>query len=479
MLPPILLYVIFTIIRPQDYLPAFAHLPVMPVTLIVAFGLWLASSNRTRGTPQFLLLPAFLLAIMASKTVSGWAGGAVLQAEIFGPTVVTFLVLATGVSGSRQRVRVAMTVLTLCAFVLALHGVDQAMTGVGWTGAPLKAGRIQYVGIFHDPNDLGMLFVTVLPMAIYLSTGGGIVRRLFWLAGAALLLYGIHLTKSRGTLLALVAVVGVYLWRRRGLLTAGGITLVGFVLLRVYSPRLQNLSPDESSAAGRIDAWYAGLQMFQQHPLFGVGPGNFIDFHSRTAHNSLVLVLAETGLIGFTLWLAFVGYSFWMMLTMLQTAAPVTARSTGDVAAEPAFMAHAGSVHKDAEPDSRIAMSPDGLDAAQTEPAMASLMHARGAIDQPSRTAGDADWDAERALGLTLLLSLSGMFAAAFFLSRSYTVIIYIVIAIVAGEYMGARQRFPDLREFSLGEGWWRLVPAAVGAIVILFVVVKLLLAMQ
>ena len=54
-----------------------------------------------------------------------------------------------------------------------------------------------------------------------------------------------------------------------------------------------------------------------------MGADNFSDLNNLTAHNSFVLVLAETGIIGFTLWLAFVGYCFRMMLVVVRQRARV------------------------------------------------------------------------------------------------------------------------------------------------------------
>jgi thiosulfate reductase cytochrome b subunit len=77
---------------------------------------------------------------------------------------------------------------------------------------------------------------------------------------------------------------------------------------------------------------------------------------------------------------------------------------------------------------------------------------------------------------MTLLLSLCGMFAAAFFLSRSYTVVLYLLAAVVVGYYVGARKRFPELPKLGLGDGWWRWLPVAAASIVGLFVLVSVLM---
>ncbi|ANB17166.1 O-antigen ligase family protein [Dokdonella koreensis] len=417
-----LLYLVLVLIRPQDY-PAMAEalpVPVLQVTLGLALVAWLASRAKSFAAPQYLLIGLFLVVLMVSKVVNGWAGGALVQLLKFGPIVAAFVILANAVT-TPARIRTVMVVFVLCSTVLAIHGIDQVQTGIGWTGEPLSQGtRIQYVGIFNDPNDLGLLFVMCLPMALYLSSRGGLLglRRLFWWAAGGTLLYGIYLTNSRGALLALVTLVGAYVWQRRGLVSAavfGGVGLVGLMLI---PSRLSELDIDESSAMGRVDSWYEGIQMFIADPLFGIGADGFSDLHYLTAHNSFVLVLAETGIIGYTIWLAFVGYCFRMPLAVLRMQR------------------------------------------------------------QPADAAAASAWAAERKLALTLLLSLFGFFAAAFFLSRSYIILLYLLAAVVVGYYAGARQRYPDLPTFDLGKDLvlWPLV--SVASIVFLYVLVKVMLGL-
>ena len=411
-----LIYLALTIIRPQDYLPGLVGVPLLSVVLVLALVGWLASSGKTFAAPQFLILPAFLLVAMMSQVTNGWAGGALDEFLEFGPAVIIFFVLAAACT-TQRRVNIAMATFVLCAIVLALHGVEQAQTGVGWTGIALgEDNRIQYVGIFNDPNDLGLLFVATLPMAFFLSRRGGFLGRLFWLAAAALLLYGVYLTNSRGAFLAVLMIGGVYVWHHRGMVTAGVLGVAGLTVMKLLSSRMQELDPEESSAFGRVDAWYAGLEMFRSSPLFGVGAGNFTEHNDLTAHNSFVLVLAETGFLGFTLWLAFVCYGFMMMRAVL---------------------------HYTPEPSAAV-------------------------------VAGD--WQSERRLAMTLLLSLCGLYAAAFFLSRSYTVVLYLQAAIVVGYYVGARRRFPGLPAVNLSSGGWRWVPIALGSIVAMHVMVAVLL---
>jgi hypothetical protein len=219
-------------------------------------------------------------------------------------------------------------------------------------------------------------------------------------------------------MLALVCVAAVWVWRRRGPVTASllGAGMIG--VLMMLPSRLSELDAGESSAAGRVDAWYSGLEMFLYNPLFGIGPGLFADNNANlTAHNSFVLVMAEMGLVGYTIWLAFVGYGLRMTLAVLRHAAP----PEGDAVAI-------------------------------------------------------AAWKGERSLALTLLLAQAGFLAAAFFLSRSYVILLYLLGGLVVGWYTGARTRWDGLPKFELSRDLVRWPVIAIASIVFLYVLVKILL---
>lgn len=435
-------YLLLVLIRPQDY-PALVDsfgLPLQPLMLLVAAAFWLLSPHKRFDAPHYAVLLLFFGVLMFSHVFNGWFGGALEQFEKFAPVVLAFVVFANGLD-RRERVLKMMAAFALCAAVLSLHGIEQKALGVGWTGIGLSQGtRIQYVGIFNDPNDLGMLFVACVPMAVYLGSRGGLMglRRLFWTTVAAILVYGIYLTDSRGSLLALLAVMGVYVWQTRGVFVAGvlGVAAVG-VLLALPS-RFNEIDVEEASAQGRVDSWYEGLQMFQAHPLFGVGPDMYSDYHHLTAHNSFVLILAETGIVGFTLWLAFVLYCFRMMW--------VGSRPPGELAWQ-----------------SEAAPEADG----DAETALAELDAIEARIVEG------------RAMAMTLLLSLVGFFTCAFFLSRSYVIVLYLLAALVVAHYVDMRRDDPGLPGFALADDLllWPIVGVA-GAVG-LYAMVKVLLVMQ
>jgi O-antigen ligase len=431
MFPLMMLYLVLVLIRPQDY-PAYVGaipIPLQQVTLLLAAALWLVSRRKVLSAPQNLLLLAFLLAMMVSVAVNGWLGGAIPILRDFAPVVLAYFLFANACF-TRGRVETAMAVMSLCACVLAIHGIEQSSTGIGWTGIGLSEGtRIQYVGIFNDPNDLGMLFVMCFPMCIYLSRGGGWLgmRWLFWMAAALTLVYGIYLTDSRGTILALLAICGVYVWLKRGMVTAGVLGVIALVALKAMPSRMQELEVGEESAMDRVYSWYEGLQMFQGKPLLGVGKGAYTDLYQLTAHNSLILVLAEMGIVGFTLWLAFMGYCLWMMVKV------VTWRPAPGV-----------------DPEAY------GLDASSV-----------------------GEWVQDRKVAVTLLLSLCGFMVSAFFLSRTYVITIYLFAGILVAHYSWMRLRYGFLPEFKLTNNLVLWPTVAIAGAVLLYVVVRVLLVLS
>jgi putative inorganic carbon (HCO3(-)) transporter len=219
-------------------------------------------------------------------------------------------------------------------------------------------------------------------------------------------------------------VLGVYVWMRFGLVAAGVMGSLALGGLMMLPSRMQELDASEASAAGRVDAWYEGIQMFVGDPVFGVGADNFSELHNLTAHNSYVLVLAETGILGFMVWLAFVGYGFRMMLAVRGVRGRV----------------------------------PGALPEAEPNPAV------------------EAQWHDDRAASTALLLSLIGFFTAAFFLSRSYVIILYLLAALVVGHYLELRRRWPTLPAFRLGRDLWLWPLVAMAGAVGLYVTVKVLL---
>lgn len=187
------------------------------------------------------------------------------------------------------------------------------------------------------PNRYGQIMIVLLPLAAFLYRQGRSARlRLSAaVAGGLILFGGVILTYSRGTLLALAVLVGaaaVVKWIRST--TVAVAAICALLLLPVVAPALyyrvstlgavtalNDPSEADGSLRGRATEMLAALHAFADHPLLGVGPGQYTPFYSmdyqqisdiqfrqidesRRAHTLYLEMAAELGIVGVTLFVA-------------------------------------------------------------------------------------------------------------------------------------------------------------------------------
>lgn len=415
----LLAYLTILYIRPHEFVPGFIGLPILPVLLLLAFLFWLVRQQKRFEAPQFWLIPVLMVMMSLSVIFTGWLTGGLNVLSEFTPVVMLFYMVATS-TDSLQRIRQIFLVLSVCITVIAWHGIDQSIKGIGWTGAELSQGtRITYLGFLNDPNDLAMALVMVLPMILQLARHLRLLLRFVSFAAAGAVAYAVYLTNSRGSVLAMGAMLFLYGVLRYGVFKSVVVLPILLAPLIALGPsRMADMSADEDSAEGRIEAWYEGVQLLIMRPLFGVGKGLFADHHGLTAHNSFVLAFAELGMIGYFFWLSNIVIS-WLMLQRIVLTPPVTGAS-------------------------------------------------------PEQA---ANWELIRENARTLWYGYVGGLVSAFFLSRSYVVILYLHIALIVAIYQLARVERPDFAAITWSERKGSLLMFTVGSVVGLWLLTRVLLA--
>lgn len=415
----LLAYVVLLYVRPHEFVPVFMGWPVLPVFLLVSFFSWLFWQSKNLSAPQFRLIPVLTIAMAISVAVNGWLAGGLNVIVEFLPVVMLFFMVATSID-SMERMREMFIALATCMVAIAWHGIDQSVNGVGWTGAQLsQETRITYLGFLNDPNDLAMAFVMALPMILYLGRDSGFVWKLVSLGGAGAVLYAIYLTNSRGSVIALAAMLLLFGILRFGVVKSFIVLPILIAPLLALGPsRMAEMSADEDSAEGRIEAWYEGVQLFLSHPIFGVGKGSFVDHNGLTAHNSFVLAFAELGLFGYFFWLSNVVISWIMVHRVVQCEPPPNASEE--------------------------------------------------TVKQ---------WDQLRALARTLWYGYLGGLVSAFFLSRTYVVILYLHIGLIVALFQLALSINVALMPVLWSERVGRLAGYAVGSVIGMWAVTRALLA--
>lgn len=331
----VLIYIAAIYIRPGEIVPSLANVPLLQYLTILsglAVGLSLVLDPRKFwDQPHDKAMLAYWGAITISNPAWGYLAGGPAAFSDFSPVMFCYFLMRLGVRTIPHVVRVTRLLVWLNLF-LAGNGLLQVFTGAGFGNVEAmdtrEGIRIQGTGIFNDPNDLGMTLVMILPFVISGSLGRGtkFFRRLFSLLALATLIAACYYTNSRGTILGLGSVLAAFAYRRYGPVSASIFATVALGALLALGPsRMSNVSADEDSAQGRIQAWAAGMQMFKGSPLTGVGYRRFADENGLVAHNAFVHVLGELGFLGA---MSFVAIFYWYFVGLRSRGDP------GDAAVE-------------------------------------------------------------------------------------------------------------------------------------------------
>jgi putative inorganic carbon (HCO3(-)) transporter len=338
-----LLFVVLSYIHPAEIVPALAEYRVTYwvglAGLAVAFASLVGRNTDLRANLQLWMVIALATVMGASLMIAErWLGAPILAIQRFGPSL-TILVLAVCSVTSFARLRIAAACVIVLTTALMLQGaaayhfgynsrlflfdptttsstpddgmdeehdpalIDQESAGVAEDDEWRERSRIRALGSMNDPNDLALGMVVALGLVGGVWRPGLQFRHLLLAAAAAALVYGIYLTRSRGGAVALVVV----LWRFAAVRIGRVPALILLVALGAGATALdfggRSLSVDlDESASERLVAWTEGFEMLKAQPILGVGFGQFLEHHTRTAHNSLVLAFAETGLLGCFFW---------------------------------------------------------------------------------------------------------------------------------------------------------------------------------
>ncbi|MCJ7502622.1 MAG: O-antigen ligase family protein, partial [Acidobacteriia bacterium] len=324
--------ILIRFVQPAGLVPALAPFRVELVYALLLLFSYVVHRTSTPTVPPLtspILRASLILLGYATLTVpfAIWRGGALDQVIFLAKLVFILFFIATLID-TNFRLRSVVWVLVGLLAWYAGSAMHSYLQGVHFSEQDLEraAGVTSIVG---DPNALAGLIVGLLPFLIAaIRFTRMMAARLLLLSVFPLALATLIVTGSRASILALAA-VGIYFVfhsKHKALsfvcfVALACVTWVG--MPEQYQQRF--LSParyaggDEMDASNelRIRIWKAGWRMFLDHPVLGVGAGQFSTAYGTVysgvahgpwmqPHNLLIQVGCELGLVGLVIFGYFV-----------------------------------------------------------------------------------------------------------------------------------------------------------------------------
>jgi O-antigen ligase len=281
-----------------------------------ALGAFAAGFGLRALTTHQLLLPPGFVPVSSLQPFADWIDGVLLP-------FIVFLVAARTVTPNRwpivaKALTAAGVVIASIALLEWVFGFELAtLTGLDPFFDP-TAGVVRSGGPYPEPTALGSVMVICMAGTLYwLQT-----ERMYLLGGAALaievlgLLPGLTKTVWAAAFVVLLLGFGIRnrVSSRTALVAVYAITAVAVTYFFVKSSpvvaaRVTSTASDENFL-GRVATWKQAIYMFRDSPLYGVGIDQFIGgqllvpqpavggvLPVPSAHNTLLSVLAEAGLL--------------------------------------------------------------------------------------------------------------------------------------------------------------------------------------
>ena len=324
--------------------------PVLAVLSLAAAGREAKASRRpvTVGSAgkALLLYVAYLALTVPFAALPLQSLESVL---LWGMMLCPVLALTTLLT-DRSRMETALYLLTLTAGLVGLVGcvqyflrqiglntplqlwepLDRWVYGILPFGVDIRVSGLRVSATFSNPNILGQYLVLVTPFAAHYACNVAKGQRRTVARFSLLTVVGCAaFTFSRGTYLAMLVIAAIMIFTNMRSLFTVILTVLSAILLvpdAVWN-RLMTVGKLDVSTLERLKVWQITVDLIVRRPLIGFGCGvQYVwsvmlanGIRAPHAHNLVLQVLAEGGIIGLIL-LLFLGFR------VIQTAFALTSR---------------------------------------------------------------------------------------------------------------------------------------------------------
>jgi len=329
---------------------------ISQILLILIFLLFLGYSLYQKKFKIILPSPLVLYIVFLCVTLLSLMAA---KEKILGLTVVIFLssmffvpYVFINLIDSKKKLKIAIYVLLLSAFIFSLFGFFQFLGDMAGLPSSITGLSYRYVGkvlgfpriqsTFIEPLYFANYLIIPLVLSFFLFIKRTDVKNnKYFILLFIISLISIILTFSKGAIGAVILLAfAVILFQIRSIFYRQNlpyIFIISFLLIalswfafatikslpdfeKIYKKAYNIITG--ASIAEREEAYNVAWEAFTRYPLLGIGAGNFgpyfagyptspPDFGWAIVNNQYLEILAETGLLGFFVFLVFIGLIFY------------------------------------------------------------------------------------------------------------------------------------------------------------------------
>ncbi|MHC1682337.1 MAG: O-antigen ligase family protein [Clostridiaceae bacterium] len=254
-----------------------------------------------------------LVAIMFISTSYAYSKSLSLNESLRFLTYIVLIFIIKNEFSINRKFDYLFNVIYIPSFFVSIFGIIQYFTG--WEARVITDNVLRMESTLGHPNVLGAyVILLIFPLIMLTIKENRTNYKIFNIVLILLFLINLALSQSRNSWLAFVlgCIILSILYNWRFLLI-----IVGAGALSLLSPKiLYRLSQFNSSRLneGRINIWKTAVEMIKDHPILGIGNGNFTELYDTyverfpqyrvpdhkgyPTHNSYLKMLTELGIPG-------------------------------------------------------------------------------------------------------------------------------------------------------------------------------------
>lgn len=306
----VLLLVLVEYVRPQSIIPAIGYLhPGWIVYSLLFFNLIIKQQLLNFSDIQIKLMLALLLLISIGTY---FASNNYVAYHVWRGMLLNTIAVMSIVRFVNSYAKI-LTFLNVLLFSFILSGIVGTAFG----------GHIPGSGFMQDENDFSLVMNMAVPFAYFLLLETQVrSRKWLYLICIGVFVSATALSFSRGGFVGLVTVAS-YCWYKspRKKLAIAVFLLLAFTLVVVapskYWDEMGTIKEENIETGTGADRWFywtLALRIFRDHPIIGVGPGNYYTVAHRyqtleerrqfghlwgtVAHSLYFTLISELGSIG-------------------------------------------------------------------------------------------------------------------------------------------------------------------------------------